>query len=138
MISRRQKIGCPTKPRIADHPGFSDALSLADRDGYATPAEASGACLRGDPKTRGEKPMSESLPVVAQKGSYKIEVEAGKSYWWCACGKSGKQPFCDGSHKGSAFAPVKFEATESGIVGFCGCKGSAKAPRCDGSHKNLL
>jgi CDGSH iron-sulfur domain-containing protein 3 len=81
--------------------------------------------------------MSESLPVVAQKGSYKIEVEAGKSYWWCACGKSGKQPFCDGSHKGSTFAPVKFEATESGIVGFCGCKGSAKAPRCDGSHKNL-
>jgi CDGSH-type Zn-finger protein len=82
--------------------------------------------------------MSESLPVVAQKGSYKIEVEAGKSYWWCACGKSGTQPFCDGSHKGSGLAPMKFDAEESGIVSFCGCKGSAKAPRCDGSHKNLL
>jgi CDGSH-type Zn-finger protein len=81
--------------------------------------------------------MSESLPVVAQKGSYKIEVEAGKSYWWCACGKSAKQPFCDGSHKGSTFAPVKFDAEEASIVSFCGCKGSAKAPRCDGSHKNL-
>jgi CDGSH-type Zn-finger protein len=82
--------------------------------------------------------MSESLPVVAQKGSYKIEVEAGKSYWWCACGKSAAQPFCDGSHKGSGFAPMKFDAAEAGIVSFCGCKGSAKAPRCDGSHKNLL
>ena len=82
--------------------------------------------------------MSESLPVVAQKGSYKIEVEAGKSYRWCACGKSGNQPFCDGSHKGSTFAPMKFDAEESGIVSFCGCKGSGKAPRCDGSHKNLL
>jgi CDGSH iron-sulfur domain-containing protein 3 len=81
--------------------------------------------------------MSESLPVVAQKGSYKIEVEAGKAYWWCACGKSGKQPFCDGSHKGSSFAPTKFEATESGIVSFCGCKHSNNGVRCDGSHKAL-
>jgi CDGSH iron-sulfur domain-containing protein 3 len=82
--------------------------------------------------------MSESLPVVAQKGSYKIEVEAGKAYWWCACGKSSSQPFCDGSHKGTGFSPTKFDAEESGIVSFCGCKGSGKAPRCDGSHKNLL
>lgn len=81
--------------------------------------------------------MSESLPIIAQKGSYKIEVEAGKSYWWCSCGKSSKQPFCDGSHKGSAFAPMKFDAEESGVVSFCGCKGSSKMPRCDGSHRNL-
>jgi CDGSH-type Zn-finger protein len=81
--------------------------------------------------------MSESLPVCAQKGSYKIEVEAGKSYWWCSCGKSAKQPFCDGSHKGTEFAPMKFDAAESGIVGFCGCKITKNAPRCDGSHKSL-
>jgi len=81
--------------------------------------------------------MSESLPVVAQKGSYKVEVEAGKAYWWCACGKSGKQPFCDGSHKGTGFAPLKFEAEQSGVVSFCGCKATGKSPRCDGTHRNL-
>ena len=81
--------------------------------------------------------MSASLPVVAQKAPYKIDVEAGKAYWWCACGQSSKQPFCDGSHKGSAFSPVKFDASEAGAVWFCGCKASANAPRCDGSHKTL-
>jgi len=81
--------------------------------------------------------MSESLPIVVQKGSYKMPVEAGRSYWWCSCGRSSKQPFCDGQHKGSSFGPVEFKATESGIVSFCGCKGSSKFPLCDGSHRNL-
>jgi CDGSH-type Zn-finger protein len=81
--------------------------------------------------------MSESLPVVAQKGSYKVEVEAGKSYWWCSCGKSSKQPFCDGAHKGSAFSPLKFDAEVSGVMSLCGCKATGNSPRCDGSHKNL-
>ena len=81
--------------------------------------------------------MSESLPVVAQKGSYKIEVEAGKSYWWCACGKSGKQPFCDGSHKGTGFSPVKVDIAVARKVAFCGCKHTKNAPFCDGSHAKL-
>jgi CDGSH-type Zn-finger protein len=81
--------------------------------------------------------MSESLPVMAQKGSYKIEVEAGKSYWWCSCGKSGKQPFCDGSHKGTGYAPMEYKSDTAGIVGFCGCKATGNAPRCDGSHNRL-
>lgn len=74
---------------------------------------------------------------IAQKSPYKVDVEAGKSYYWCACGKSQKQPFCDGSHKGSEFAPVKFDALESKAVFFCGCKHSSKAPLCDGTHSKL-
>ena len=77
------------------------------------------------------------VPNIAQKAPFPVEVEAGKSYFWCACGQSAKQPFCDGSHKGSSFAPVKYEATDSKTVYFCGCKASAKAPLCDGAHKAL-
>lgn len=77
-----------------------------------------------------------SNPEIAQKSPYIIEMQPGK-YWWCACGKSQKQPFCDGSHKGSDFRPVMVELTEPGRVAWCGCKHSGKAPRCDGSHRSL-
>jgi CDGSH-type Zn-finger protein len=78
-----------------------------------------------------------SEPVIAQKAPFPVEVEAGKTYYWCACGKSAKQPFCDGSHKGSEFAPVAYKAEKDGKVWFCGCKHSAKAPLCDGTHSKL-
>jgi CDGSH-type Zn-finger protein len=78
-----------------------------------------------------------SDPVIAQKGPYPVEIEAGKTYFWCACGRSAKQPFCDGSHKGSAFAPIAYKAQESGEVWFCGCKHSADKPFCDGTHEGL-
>jgi CDGSH-type Zn-finger protein len=74
-------------------------------------------------------------PVRASDTPFGIEVEAGESYWWCACGQSSSQPFCDGSHKGSPFTPVKYEATESKKVYFCGCKATGSPPLCDGSHK---
>ena len=76
-------------------------------------------------------------PVIAQRGPMPIDVEKGKIYFWCACGKSRKQPFCDGSHKDTGFIPVKFEAEQSEKVYFCCCKHSSSGPTCDGTHKNL-
>lgn len=76
-------------------------------------------------------------PRIAQKAPFPTEVTAGKTYFWCACGRSAKQPFCDGSHKGTGLSPVKFQATEDKKVFFCGCKHSSMAPLCDGTHKSL-
>ena len=76
-------------------------------------------------------------PIIAQKAPFPVEVEAGKSYFWCACGKSASQPFCDGSHKDTGLTPVKYEATEAKKVFFCGCKGSGNGVLCDGSHSKL-
>lgn len=78
-----------------------------------------------------------SSPEIAQKAPFPVDVEAGKSYFWCACGKSANQPFCDGSHQGTDFTPAKYEATESKTVYFCGCKRSAAPITCDGSHNTL-
>jgi CDGSH-type Zn-finger protein len=76
-------------------------------------------------------------PKIAQTAPFPVEVEDGKTYFWCACGQSQRQPFCDGSHKGSAFTPVKYTAEKTGKVFFCGCKHSSRQPLCDGSHKAL-
>ncbi|MEP5732266.1 MAG: CDGSH iron-sulfur domain-containing protein [Sulfitobacter sp.] len=77
------------------------------------------------------------IPKIAQHSPYRVEVEAGKSYFYCTCGQSDKQPFCDGSHKGTTFAPMKYEASESKPVFFCGCKHSENAPVCDGTHSKI-
>lgn len=78
-----------------------------------------------------------SDPVIAQKAPFAVPVEAGKSYWWCSCGKSQKQPFCDGSHKGGEFNPTEYKAAADGTVYFCGCKASKNGVLCDGTHKKL-
>ncbi|MFA6856872.1 MAG: CDGSH iron-sulfur domain-containing protein [Treponema sp.] len=74
---------------------------------------------------------------VAQKFPYTVEVEAGKTYYWCACGRSASQPFCDGSHKGTSFTPVKFTPEKTETVHLCGCKRTKNPPFCDGSHHSL-
>ncbi|MAI49347.1 MAG: glutamate synthase [Rhodospirillaceae bacterium] len=78
-----------------------------------------------------------SEPLIAQKSPYAADVEAGKDYWWCACGRSESQPFCDGSHKGTGLAPKQYAATESTKVWFCGCKNTGDVPICDGSHSKI-
>jgi len=64
-------------------------------------------------------------------------VEKGKDYYWCRCGRSNKQPFCDGSHKVTSFSPVAYKATETKKMFFCGCKFTSNQPFCDGTHRNI-
>ena len=77
-----------------------------------------------------------SEPFIFQKFSLVQDVKPG-AYWWCACGQSKVQPFCDGSHKGTDFAPLKVDIDEAKKVAWCGCRHSKNGPFCDGSHKSL-
>jgi len=74
--------------------------------------------------------------IIAAKEPAVLELEAG-TYYWCSCGKSANQPFCDGSHEGSEFTPVVVEISEKKTVALCQCKRSANAPFCDGTHSGL-
>lgn len=78
-----------------------------------------------------------TTPKIADKQPKPIELEAGKNYAWCACGQSSNQPFCDGSHAGSEFAPVVFKAEKSETKYMCMCKHSSSPTFCDGTHKSL-
>lgn len=76
-------------------------------------------------------------PVVAQLNPYPVELEEGTKYHWCRCGRSRKQPFCDGSHEGTGIEPMEFEVPKSGTYNLCGCKQCDDEPFCDGTH-NIL
>ena len=73
-------------------------------------------------------------PISSQNSPYEVELEAG-TYWWCACGRSKTQPFCDGSHQSTDITPVEFNIEEKKTVWLCGCRKSGNKPMCDGTHK---
>jgi CDGSH iron-sulfur domain-containing protein 3 len=75
--------------------------------------------------------------VVAQTGPYQVELIEGKDYWYCRCGRSSKQPFCDGAHMATSFQPLKFTADRTGTFNLCGCKATDDEPFCDGTHNVL-
>ena len=75
--------------------------------------------------------------MIPQKVPFATEVEEGKDYYWCACGRSRNQPFCDGTHQGTGYEPIAFTADKRGTVYLCGCKHSGNKPYCDGTHKEL-
>lgn len=77
-----------------------------------------------------------SKPDSPQTFPYTVELAPG-DYWWCACGKSKSQPFCDGSHKLTDFEPVKFTITEKRTYALCGCKHTKNPPYCDGAHNKI-
>jgi len=75
-------------------------------------------------------------PVIAEKAPKMLTLESG-TYYWCSCGLSTNQPFCDGSHQGSEFVPQAFTISEKKDVWLCQCKHSANKPFCDGKHREL-
>ena len=80
---------------------------------------------------------SMTTPNIAAREPIAVQVKAGETYWWCACGRSKSQPFCDGSHEGSSFSPKEFAASADRTLFFCACKHSKHAPLCDGTHKTV-
>jgi len=80
--------------------------------------------------------MNMSEPTIAAKEPAVLELEPG-TYYWCTCGKSANQPFCDGSHEGTDFVPHELEITRKQTVALCQCKHTKKPPFCDGSHVDL-
>lgn len=77
------------------------------------------------------------LPIIADNRPAAVDLVAGEDYYFCTCGRSKSQPFCDGSHAGTSFTPHQFKADESGTAYLCACKHTANAPFCDGTHKKF-
>jgi len=97
-------------------------------------------CLMGPPDgfmtTLAKNPLLME-PRIAKRGPYVVEAQSGKTYYWCACGDSKSQPFCDGSHQGTEFNPTAYTPAATSKAYFCGCKHTTKKPLCDGSHNKL-
>ncbi len=81
--------------------------------------------------------MTEVRPIVAQTAPIAMELREGESVWWCACGRSQEQPFCDGSHEGTGIEPLEFIAPRTKTYYLCCCKQTRKPPLCDGTHNTV-
>lgn len=126
-------------PRLGDHPE-PVRLSAAPKIGEHTRlvlTEAGFSSEEIEALAKAKIVECNDEPVHVQLKPMRMEVEAGKEYWWCSCGRSHNQPYCDGSHKGTGFSPVKVVAEASGLYPFCGCRVSKLGARCDGTHKKL-
>ncbi|MBL8497806.1 CDGSH iron-sulfur domain-containing protein [Nitrosomonas sp. JL21] len=81
--------------------------------------------------------MDHSSDAAQPFSPIEVKLEAGKDYFWCTCGRSKSQPFCDGSHKNTQFTPKKFNVTEHKTAWLCTCKRTSNSPYCDGTHRKL-
>src|SRR5262249_22722101 len=101
-------------------------------------AGARQSLWRGMARHTGRRRISMSaVPEIGGRSPLAVDVGADKTYWWGACGRSKKQPFCDGSHKGTQFTPLEWKAGKAEQAWFCACKRTGNRPLCDGSHKRL-
>lgn len=76
-------------------------------------------------------------PKIAGRKPIEVELKKGEDYYWCTCGRSSNQPFCDGSHKETSFTPLKFTVDKDETAHLCTGKQTKNPPYCDGSHNNL-
>jgi CDGSH-type Zn-finger protein len=116
---------------------FNCARTRCPEELHASYEESTSAFGDNYERCTAEEIFFMSEPTIAQKGPFPFSVEAGKSYFWCACGLSASQPLCDGSHKRTDLTPVRFDATETTTVYFCGCKHTKSPVICDGTHQRL-
>jgi len=117
-------------------PCNGDVIAPADlstRSEAVRPSTDEFSAGAGERRERMEGAMADE-PVVAQTGPYQVELTEGKAYFYCRCGRSQKQPFCDGSHTGTGIEPMRFVVDHTGTFNICGCKQTDDEPFCDGSH----
>ena len=138
MTDSRAMNTAPSITRLTDYESFPFTIDSVDLTFELDPTQTRVTQLskvrRTVLATNGLELNGKDLKRISIKIDG-VEVEAGQAYFWCACGKSANQPFCDGSHRGSEFSPVKYVADADREVYFCGCKSTGNQPLCDGSHK---